>query len=70
MKQYLEQIWSKDYLNSLPESIRKRGFNYSVNKESKDILITGINPSFRIGADNGNCSFDFRIISEDEKYDV
>lgn len=69
MKQHLEQIWSKDYLNSLPKSIRERGFNYSVNEESKDILITGINPSFRIGADNGNCSFDFRIIAEDEKYD-
>jgi hypothetical protein len=70
MKNQLEQIWSMEYLNSLPESIRERGFNYSVNDEPKDILITGINPSFRIGADNGNCSFDFRIIAEDEKHDV
>jgi len=60
MKNQLEEIWSKDYINYLPESIRERGFNYSVNNEQKDILITGINPSFRIGADNGNCNFNFR----------
>lgn len=70
MEEELEQIWSKNYLNYLPESIRERGFNYSVNFEAKDILITGINPSFRVGADNGNCSFDFRNIAKDEKHDV
>lgn len=70
MEEKLAQIWSENYLNSLPEIIRERGFNYSVNEESKDILITGINPSFRVGADNGNCRFDFRIIANDEKYDV
>lgn len=69
MKQRLEQIWSQEYLNYLPENIRERGFNYSVNEVSKDILITGINPSFRKDADKGNCTFDFRIIANDEKYD-
>lgn len=70
MKEQLEKIWSKNYIEYLPESIRERGFNYSVNIESKDILITGINPSFRVGANNGNCNFDFRAIASDEKYDV
>lgn len=70
MNDRLKQIWSKSYLDALPQDIRTRGFNYSVNEESKDILITGINPSFRIGAENGNCSFDFRSIAKDEKHDV
>lgn len=70
MKEQLEQIWSKNYLDSLPEIIRERGFNYSVNVEPKDILITGINPSFRIGAENGNCNFDFKFIAKNEKHDV
>lgn len=70
MKEKLEEIWNNSYLNTLPKSIKERGFNYSVNVESKEILITGINPSFRNGAENGNCNFDFRIIAEDEKYDV
>lgn len=69
MKEELENIWSKYYINLLPESIKERGFNYSVNEESKDILITGINPSFRIDAENGNCNFDLKIIAKDEKYD-
>lgn len=48
----LEIIWT-DYLkNKLPESIFevvKRGFHVSQNEAQKDILITGINPSFRKG---------------------
>ncbi|HEY4539124.1 MAG TPA: hypothetical protein VIG94_03815 [Faecalibacter sp.] len=70
MKEKLEKIWTKDYINSLPIIIKERGFNYSINEESKDILITGINPSFRIGAENGNSYFDFRLIAKDERYDT
>jgi len=69
MKQKLEQIWSQDYLNTLPPSIKERGFNYSVNDAQKDILITGINPSFRDGASLGNCNFDFQHILLDNGYD-
>lgn len=70
MKEQLGKIWTKDYINSLPITIKERGFNYSINEESKDILITGINPSFRIGAEIGNCNFDFRLIAKEEKHDT
>lgn len=66
----LLEIWNKDYLNELPEIIKERGFNYSVNYEPKDILITGINPSFRKGDINGNICFDFKLISKETKYDT
>lgn len=65
----LLKIWNKNYMNELPEIIKERGFNYSINYESKDILITGINPSFRKGEHNGNECFDFKIIAKDIKYD-
>ena len=57
----LLEIWNRDYINELPEIIKQRGFNYSINQEPKDILITGINPSFRKGDNNGNVCFDFKI---------
>lgn len=57
----LNKIWNQDYINSLPEFIKERGFCYSINKTQKDILITGINPSFRVGFDkNGSFSFDIQ----------
>lgn len=70
MKEQLELIWAKDYINTLPINIKERGFNYSINEESKDILITGINPSFRVGANKGNCNFDFRLIAQDTNHDT
>ncbi|EKT3958583.1 hypothetical protein JE945_002447 [Flavobacterium psychrophilum] len=66
----LLEIWNKNYVNELPEIIKERGFNYSINNEQKDILITGINPSFRKGDENGNVCFDFKIIAKDSKYDT
>ena len=42
----LIEIWERDYIVSLPALIKERGFDYSENTEQKDILITGINPSF------------------------
>lgn len=66
----LNEIWSKDYLNELSQVIVERGYNYSINYEPKDILITGINPSFRKGDLNGNTCFDFKLISRETKYDT
>lgn len=42
----LIEIWERDYIFSLPALIKERGFDYSKNTVQKDILITGINPSF------------------------
>lgn len=70
IQERLLEIWNRNYINELPEIIKERGFNYSVNQEPKDILITGINPSFRKGDDNGNMCFDFKIIAKDTKYDT
>jgi hypothetical protein len=63
----LLEIWSSNYMNDLPELLKIRGFNYSVNNIHKDILITGINPSFRIGEIEGNSSFDFDYIAKENK---
>ncbi|MGL5980807.1 MAG: hypothetical protein ACRCZY_08045 [Phocaeicola sp.] len=57
----LSEIWSQDYINTLPILIRDRGFCYSENKMQKDILITGINPSFN-DEESGNISFSFNDI--------
>jgi hypothetical protein len=65
----LQEIWNKDYMGLLPPEIKQRGFNYAVNGEQKDILITGINPSFRDDEQNGHRNFDFREIAKDDKYD-
>jgi hypothetical protein len=46
IKERLLEIWSQDYIDTLPSFIKDRSFDYSENQEQKDILITGINPSF------------------------
>ena len=65
----LLEIWNSKYLTALPLWIKERGFNYAVNKNQKDILITGMNPSFRVGAEEGNSNFDFNFIASQDKYD-
>ncbi|WP_293893566.1 hypothetical protein [Flavobacterium sp.] len=70
IQERLLEIWNEKYINELPEIIKERGFNYSINNEQKDILITGINPSFRKGDENGNVCFDFKIIAKETKYDT
>lgn len=57
----LREIWSSDYISALPSQIRERGFDYSKNDCPKDILITGINPSFD-PSEAPNKSYDFRAI--------
>ena len=57
IKQRLDEIWSQDYIKSLPFQIR-RGYCFAENNESKRYLVTGFNPSFRDGQDHmGNTSF-------------
>lgn len=58
---HLCDIWSKDYILTLPFQIKERGFDYSENTKPKDILITGINPSFN-PQETPNKSFDFQKI--------
>ena len=57
----LSEIWSKDYISTLPSQIKERGFDYSENDRPKDILITGINPSFD-PQEAPNKSFNFQDI--------
>lgn len=50
IKKRLDEIWGADYLNALsPEAktVLERGYVFYNNEERKDLLITGINPSFR-----------------------
>lgn len=66
----LKKIWAENYILELPDFIHKRGYCYSKNNSQKDILITGINPSFREGSENFD-SFGFDIQDEfkNNKYD-
>lgn len=47
LNENLKTLWDKEYIQELPEFIKNRGFVFSENNSEKDILITGINPSFR-----------------------
>jgi hypothetical protein len=68
-KEKLSNLWNKDFINQLPNFVKERGFVFSENNYQKDILITGINPSFRKDAELGNFSFDFQLTLKEEKYD-
>ncbi|MCG6191400.1 hypothetical protein [Maribellus maritimus] len=69
IREELDKIWTKDYINSLPKFVAERGFVYSKNDKEKDILITGINPSFRQGADLISYDFDFGKTLNETKWD-
>lgn len=69
MEEKLQDIWNKDYLKDLFPILKERGYNYSINTMQKDILITGINPSFRQDAIDGNCNFELEVIMENSNYD-
>ena len=68
-KEKISALWSQDYITKLPDFIKERGFVFSENNTQKDILITGINPSFRKGEEFGNFVFDFQLTLKEEKYD-
>jgi hypothetical protein len=65
----LNKIWSNKNLDKLPKFIKERGFVFAENELQKDILITGINPSFRIGDLKESFGFDFHNTIHNEKYD-
>jgi len=66
----LTEIWSSEYIKTLPNFITERGFCYSINEIQKDILITGINPSFRDNSDNkGSFGFDIQTEFQNTKHD-
>ncbi len=57
----LAEIWEK-YKNKFDGKLKEivdRGYNFCVNNEPKDILITGFNPSYRENEFPGNTSFSF-----------
>jgi hypothetical protein len=65
----LNEIWENEYLNYLPKEIKERKFCYASNNIQKDILITGINPSFRRGDSHGILKYDFSSLMQDTRYD-
>ncbi|WP_299672970.1 hypothetical protein [uncultured Polaribacter sp.] len=69
IKSELEKIWNNDNSNELPEFVKERGFVFAENEKQKDILITGINPSFREGDPKKGFGFDFQKTLFNEKYD-
>lgn len=59
--QRLTEIWNSDYIRKLSEeqpflSIRERGYAFAENSQQRDILVTGINPSFRETKQANECS--------------
>jgi hypothetical protein len=68
----LEQIWS-DYLKrDLSANVKRvieRGYVACQNYNQKDILITGINPSFRKGAKSEKSFYSFELELMNEKWD-
>ncbi len=70
ISEHLNNIWSQDYIRNLPQFIAERGYLFSENKVQKDILITGINPSFRENDKQIDFrSFDFQQTVIDKKWD-
>jgi hypothetical protein len=66
----INDIWEKEYITNLPDEVKERKFCYACNNEQKDILITGINPSFRSGESHGILKYDFSSIMQDTRYDI
>ncbi len=65
----LIEIWNKYSDKNIPNEIKERGFVFCENNNQKDILITGINPSFRKSDSiNSYISFNF-LESIKGKYD-
>ena len=65
----LNEIWSDGRFENLPRNIHERGFLFSKNNSQKDILITGITPSFRKDDIIDSRYFDFNVILDSPKWD-
>lgn len=74
IKKRLDEIWGADYLNALsPEAktVLERGYVFYNNEERKDLLITGINPSFREEESKGQLGFNTtKLLEREAKHDV
>lgn len=74
IKKRLDEIWGADYLNALsPEAktVLERGYVFYNNEERKDLLITGINPSFREEESKGRLGFNTtKLLERETKHDV
>ena len=74
IKKRLDEIWGADYLNALsPEAktVLERGYVFYNNEERKDLLITGINPSFREEESKGRLGFNTtKLLEREAKHDV
>lgn len=70
IEQCLEEIWKSNQTTDVPKYLIERRFVYARNADQKDILITGINPSFRKGDSNGSFGFDFAQTLTSPKNDV
>jgi len=68
IREQLSTIWTREYINQLPSFIKERGFVYSINDTEKDILITGINPSFIDNDDLNSFGFDFQVTLKEKKW--
>jgi hypothetical protein len=68
-KTQLDKIWGND-MTKLPPWVKERGYCYAVNTEQKDLLITGMNPSFNEKIDkNGHLPYKFIDSIGDGKLD-
>jgi len=65
----LEKIWSQDYINEMSLFVKERGYVFSINDKQRDILITGINPSFRDGEKTISFGFDFQKTLQKTEWD-
>ena len=74
IKKRLDEIWGADYLNALsPEAktVLERGYVFYNNEERKNLLITGINPSFREEESKGRLGFNTtKLLEREAKHDV
>lgn len=75
------EIWGKEYINSLPLWVQDLRFKYADNRPdihddqkspTCEILITGINPSYREEIENGNLHpvYNFPELMKKDKLDV
>lgn len=70
LQEELTHLWTQDYIDSLPNFVKDRGFVYCENNYSKEILLTGINPSYRAEDPQQSFGYDFQKSINQEKWDV
>jgi hypothetical protein len=56
----IKEIWNSPYIKELPSWVKDRRYRYADPIKAADLLITGINPSFRPQYDNENLPDEYR----------